>query len=84
MNFLLIETGFLTILGPHGEHHMNMKAEIRFVYKPKTAHKFQNLGERQGTDVGTVLYGGQGHVNTKAMSCPWASAKPRSRHKREV
>lgn len=50
MNFLLIETGFLTILGPHGEDHMNMKAEIRFVYKPKTAHKFQNLGERQGTD----------------------------------
>lgn len=36
------------------------------------------------TDVATVLYGGQGHVNTKAMSCPWASAKPRSRHKGEV
>ena len=23
------------------------------------------------TDVATVLYGGQGHVNTKAMGCPW-------------
>ena len=30
---------------------MKMKAEIRrCVYKPKTAHKSQKLGERQGTD----------------------------------
>lgn len=36
------------------------------------------------TDVVTVLHGGQGHVNTKAVGCPWGLCQTQKQTQGEV